>query len=437
MKKIILALAAALCFGQAKAQQPDYKKIDSLLTYLTENNKFMGSVSLAQNGKTVFEKAYGYADYATQKKADVHTKYKIGSISKMFTASVIFSLIEEKKLTLDTKLSKFFPKVKNADKITINHMLSHSSGIYNYTEAPGFMQHLQEKKTSTEMVKQIAGFESVFEPGTKSEYSNSNYLLLGYIIEDITKKPYTEAVINRVINKAGLTETSFYDVIEPAKNEAYSYMVAGTSHEAWDEWDQSASYSAGGLQSTPADMNKFIAALFAGKVVSPQSVESMLTLQFNVGRGIFPIPFNEKRFWGHGGHIEGFSAMLACNREDNLAVALTVNGEVLEMNDIIIGIMSCYYGVPYAFPDFKTVAVDAKILQGYTGTYACAGFPLKIAIMYEHGEFLAQATGQGAFPLEAVSETEFKFDPAHIKITFKENGFTINQGGFNNDFVRE
>ncbi|SFQ12021.1 serine hydrolase domain-containing protein [Flavobacterium akiainvivens] len=439
MKKTTLAAALALlCLGTTVAQESDkYKKIDSLLTYLADNNKFMGAVTLTQNGKPVFEKAYGYADFENHKKADVHTKYKIGSISKMFTATAIFKLIEDKKLSLDTRLSKFYPKVKNADKITINNLLSHSSGIFNYTNTEDFMGYAATPQSKADMVKRIEGFESDFEPGTKSDYSNSNFLLLGYIIEDITKKPYTEAVTKMVIRTAGLKETSFYDKVETDKDEAFSYMLAGTVAEKWDEWDQSVAYSAGGIQSTPADLDTFITALFAGKIIKPESVELMTTLQDEVGRGIFPIPFNKKRFWGHGGHIEGFSSMLGYNREEKLAVALVVNAEVMPMNDILIGILNCYYELPYTFPDLKTVAVDAAILQGYTGTYACAGFPLKVTIMYEHGEFLAQATGQGAFPLDAISNTEFKFDAAQIKITFKDNTFILDQAGRKNEFTKE
>lgn len=439
MKNVILTTAAlAFCFT-ANAQLADkYKKIDSLLTYLNNNNKFMGSVSIAQYGKAVFEKAYGYADFDSHKKAGVQTKYKIGSITKMFTATAIFKLIEDKKLSLDTKLSKFYPLVKNADKITINNLLSHSSGIFNYTNAEDFMGYAATPQSKADMVKRIEGFESDFEPGSKSDYSNSNFLLLGYIIEDITKKPYKEAITNMVIKKAGLKETSFYDKVETDKNEAWSYLITGSITEKWDEWDQSVAFSAGGIQSTPTDLDTFITALFAGKIIKPESVELMVTLHNNMGRGIFSMPFGEKRFWGHSGHIEGFSSILGYNREDKLAIAVVVNGEVMPMNDILIGIMSCYYELPYTFPDLKKVTVDAAILQGYTGTYACPGFPLKVTIIYEHGEFLAQATGQGAFPLEAISDTEFKFDPAKIKITFnRQNSFVLNQGNMKNEFTKE
>lgn len=396
----------------------------------------MGAVTLTENGKTVFEKAYGYADIATNTKATPATKYKIGSISKMFTATVIFKLIEDKKLTLDTRLSKFYPKVKNADKITISNLLSHSSGIFNYTDTEDFAEYMHSAQTKDQMVKRIAAFESEFEPGSKNEYSNSNYLLLGYIIEDITKKPYADAVNNMIVKKAGLKSVALYDTVDPKADEAYSFGFV-RDWEKIDEWAQSAAYSAGGIQATTADLDTFITALFAGKLISKESLAKMMEIQHGYGRGIFQIPFHDKTFYGHNGHIEGFSSALAYNKEDGFAIALVTNGEGYGLNDVIIGVLSYNYGRDYKLPEFSNIVVDAKILQGYTGTYACPGFPMKVTIMYEHGEFLAQATGQGAFPLDVVSETEFKFDPAQIKMTFKDNTFTLEQAGHKNLFTKE
>src|SRR5690606_4971853 len=114
----------------AQTEGARLRKIDSLLTYLYENDKFMGSVAIRDKGSIVFEKAYGFADVETKTPATEGTKYKIGSITKMFTSAIIFQLIEEKQLKPDSRLSEFFPKIKNADKITISDMLNHTSGIF-------------------------------------------------------------------------------------------------------------------------------------------------------------------------------------------------------------------------------------------------------------------------------------------------------------------
>jgi len=130
MKKLLFLLLLSTSF--AFSQQTKFQKIDSLLTFLNTNNKFMGELSIIEKGKIVFSKAYGFADVESGKKLDVNTKLKIGSITKTFTATMIMQLVDEKKLTLDTKLSKFYPKIPNADKITIHHLLHHRTGIPDF-----------------------------------------------------------------------------------------------------------------------------------------------------------------------------------------------------------------------------------------------------------------------------------------------------------------
>ena len=148
MKKITTLLFALLISATAFSQaDPRLRKIDSLMTHFTRNNKFMGALTIREKDKVVFEKAYGYADVANNLKANADTKYKIGSITKMFTAAIIFQLIEEKKLTLDTKLSKFYPQIKNADKITIGNLLQHKSGIHNYTDDADFKTLLKKHQS--------------------------------------------------------------------------------------------------------------------------------------------------------------------------------------------------------------------------------------------------------------------------------------------------
>jgi CubicO group peptidase (beta-lactamase class C family) len=189
MKKILYSFFVFLLSFAAVAQvNPRLQRIDSLMNHFYSNGKFMGSVTIREKDNVIFEKAYGFADVQSKIAANTNTKYKIGSITKMFTASVIFQLIESKKITLATKLSAFYPEIKNAEKITISHLLGHQSGIYNYTNDVSFKTYCTTPQTKKQMLSRIASYEPVFEPGEKAEYSNSNYVLLGYIIEDVTKK---------------------------------------------------------------------------------------------------------------------------------------------------------------------------------------------------------------------------------------------------------
>ncbi len=438
MKKYLFILFTISATITTYAQsEPKFQKIDSVLTYFTTNDKFMGSVTIREKDKVVFNKAYGYANLENKVKANIDTKYKIGSITKMFTSSIIFQLIEEKKLTLDTKLSEYYPQIKNADSISIKNLLNHSSGIYNFTNDTLFMDYVETPQTRKAMLQRITDYGSVFNPNEKAEYSNSNYLLLGYIIEDITKKRYKDVVNERIIKKLKLKNTYYYGKINPKRNEAYSYSFDGTNWEKREEWHESVTFAAGALQSTPTDLTKFIRALFEGDIIKEESLEEMKKVDFGYGKGIFIFPFSERRFYGHTGGIEGFSSILGYYPKDEVSIAMTVNGEGYDSNQILIGILSSYYKVPYRLPNLKTAQVATEILKSYEGIYASPTIPLKITIKLVDDQLTAQATGQGSFPLNPLSDTEFNFEPAGIMINFKENGFAIHQGGTVNEFTRE
>lgn len=426
MKKIFLFLAFAFSLPFFAQSENKLAKIDSLLTYLTSNNKFMGSVAIQENDKIVFEKAYGFADVKSKTKANPETKYKIGSITKMFTSVVIFQLIEEKKLTLDTKLSKFFPTIKNSENISIENLLEHSSGIYSFTNDADYKEYAKLTKTRAELMKKIKAGKPVFEPGESSEYSNSNFVLLGWIIEDLTKKTYVQNIDSRIVQKLGLKNTGF---ASGAKNEALSYHFKGKNWEQADKEDMSIPGGAGAILSSASDLTKFINGLFAGKLISQPSVITMTTIEKGFGKGIFMMPFGERKFYGHTGGIEDFTSTLGFYPKEKLAISLLDNGQGYGMNDIMIGILSIYYKMPYRFPNVKTVDVAVATLKSYEGTYAAPNFPMKISIKEEDGILICQATGQDSFPLNALSETKFGFDPAGLELVFAPNAMTIFQGG--------
>ncbi|UUC46641.1 serine hydrolase domain-containing protein [Flavobacterium cerinum] len=436
MKKNILFLFLFLSFSIVAQEKTRFNKIDSLLTYLYDNNKFMGAVSLQENGNTVFEKNYGFADVENNIPADADTKYRIGSITKTFTASIIFQLIEEKKLTLETKLSKFYSEIPNAGSITIGMMLNHKSGIANYTDNT-FQTYKTKPQTKRDMLKRIAALQPTFEPDTRAEYSNSNYLLLGYIIESITGKNYGDNVATRITNKIGLKNTYYPKKGAPGKNEAFSYSFSNNKWNRTDSWDLSVANAAGALVSTASDLTTFINALFTGKIIKPASLAQMTTVEKGYGKGLLQFPFSDKRFLGHNGIIEDFRSMVAYHPSDKIAVSLIVNGNNYNENEILMGILSIYYKIPYRFPNLKTVAVDQKLLKSYEGVYSSKQVPLQLTIKLENGELTGQATGQGAFPLKALSPTEFTFDAAGIEITFKNNGLLLKQGDSKLNFSKE
>ncbi|MFP9114146.1 serine hydrolase domain-containing protein [Flavobacterium sp. RHBU_3] len=430
MKKTFTLLFSIISFSVfAQGGEAKFRKIDSLMTYLYQNGKFMGSLTLREKDKVVFSKAYGFADIGSKVKATTQTKYKIGSITKMFTASVVFQLIQEKKLKPDTKLSTFFPKIKNADKITIANMLNHSSGIYNYTNDSTFTPKLTTQQLRRDMLEQLYKYDAVFEPGTKAEYSNSNYLLLGFIIQDITHKSYKDNVTSRIINKVGLKNTKYYGKIDSKKNEAYSYKKEGDTWVKQEEWHETVAGAAGALQSTPEDLTKFITALWAGKIINPESLAHMTTMDFSYGKGVFNFPFGERKFYGHNGGIEAFESVVGYYPKEELAVSLITNGIDCNFNDTMIGILSCYYKLPYRFPTFDAVALDENTLKKFEGDYTNASLPFVINVALVKGQLRVHADEQGTFYITPLSETEFIHEGSGVKMIFDPKGFTLEQNG--------
>lgn len=426
MKKIFLFLFLSLSlhsFGQSETR---FDKIDSLLNYLASNNKFMGSLAIQENNQIVFEKNYGFADVKNKIKAGADTRYKIGSITKTFTSVVILQLVEEKKLTLDTKLSRFFPTIKNSENITIENLLNHSSGIYSFTNDADYAVYAKLPKTRSELMKKIKAGKPVFEPGEKAEYSNSNFVILGWIIEDLTKKSYAENIDSRIVKKLGLKNTGF---ASGAKNEAISYAWDGKTWQEAQKEDMSIPGGAGAILSSASDLTNFINSLFSGKLLKQASLDIMTTMDKGYGKGIFAMPFAERKFYGHEGGIENFTSSLTHYPKEKLSIALLDNGQGYEMDGIMIGILSIYYKMPYRFPNLKTAVVELSILKKYEGIYSDPNFPMKISIKEEKGVLICQATGQSSFPLNPLSDTNFNFEPAGLELVFSPNAMTILQGG--------
>lgn len=423
-------------YSAAFSQAPDKAKLDKFFDTLAEKNKAMGSLTISKEGNVLYSRAIGYSQInGTEKKpSTTATKYRIGSISKMFTAVMIFQLIEEGKLKLADTLAKFYPQIPNAEKITIGHLLSHRSGVHSFTSDPDFRTWLMNPKTQSEMLAVIAKSKPDFEPGAKQAYSNAGYLLLGYIVEKAAGRSYQTALKERITSKIGLTNTYLGGKTNAGENESFSYNYAG-SWKQETETDLSIPGGAGAIISTPTDLTKFIQALFDLKLVSQESFNQMKTNSM----GMFPFPLGDKTLYGHTGGIDGFNSMLAYLPEEKMAVAYISNGMVYPINDILLGVFAIYYNKPFQIPAFETIAVSPEVLEKYVGVYASPGFPLKITVTRDAATLYAQATGQSAFPLEATAADKFKFDTAGIFMEFDaaKNQMTLKQGGQEIVFTKE
>ncbi len=436
MKKLLLLffILPLSILGQSGI---DPERLDLYLNTLEEKNKAITAVAISKGGEIVYEKYSGYLSPTNTQRFNATTKFRVGSISKTFTATVIFQLIEEGKLSLDTKLSSVYPDFLNGDKITIAHLLSHQSGIHNYTDESDFASYMTVGKSKEEMLKIMKRMSSDFEPGSNTSYSNSGYFLLGLIIESVTGKTYTKNITDRIISKLELKETSYGDKIENDKNEATSMLLQGEWITYPYEWDMSTAYSAGAVVSTPRDLNVFMRALFKNELVSEESVNKMKEIIRGLGHGVFAVPFYEKQAFGHNGHIDTFDSGSYYFESDDVNVTVISTGLAITYNDILVGVLSLYFEKPFDIPtyDEKSIELDVETLKTYEGDFSSSKLPLKISVKVTDGQLTAQATGQNPFPLTAISETEFKFDAAGIVMIFgdkvdgKYTTFILKQGG--------
>lgn len=365
MKKI-LTLTAFLLFTFGFAQNPNYKtSLDSLLNYFYDNNAFSGDVVIQKNGKTIYEGNYN----RFQNNSGL---YRIGSITKISTAVVTFQLIEEGKLSLETKLNDYFPAIKNAENITIANMLNHTSGIYDYVQWKDYYTKKDKDITQDELLNLIKQGKPEFKPGKDSSYSNSNYMLLGFIIEKVTGKSFAENVKTRITDKIGLKNT----YVETSKNEYAkrnsSYNFNGENWMKETETAPSFTSSAGAMISTANDLAVLIESLFNGKLVSEKSLQQMkkIDAKSTLGFGLQRTPFYKKEGYGHSGRVDEFHSFVGYFPEDSLAISILSNGTNIKLNEVALGIASKYYGKKYQYPDFSVYKSNtAPSADIYTGVY--------------------------------------------------------------------
>ncbi|WP_443943926.1 serine hydrolase domain-containing protein [Pedobacter sp. AW1-32] len=416
------------CFSFA--QQLNVKGLDSLFTALKSNDKFMGTFAIAINGKSVFSRAIGFRDIETKQIASIESKYRIGSISKIFTATLVMKAIEEHKIKLDQTLDTFFPSVKNNEKITITNLLSHRSGIHNLTSLPDFMQWNTQKKSREELVKIIADGGTDFEPGTKYAYSNSNYILLTFILETVYKKSFSELLNAKIIKPLKLTNTYVGSKISLNANEANSYgFDNGWKKET--ETDMSIPLGAGAIVSNVMDLNTFMFALMENKIVSDTSLKQMEMMTDGYGLGIKSFYYHDKFGFGHTGGIDGFSSILGYFPADKISIAVLSNGNEYSNMKLMLSGLDAVYGKTISIPNFKTIDLKPEDLEPYLGVYAAENFPFKITVSKKDNKLFTQASGQTEIQMAATAKDRFEFSASGIVLEFKPNEKTmiLNQSG--------
>jgi CubicO group peptidase (beta-lactamase class C family) len=397
---------------------------------------FNGSVLVAKKGKILLSKGYGMANFNYDVPNTNLTKFKLASVSKQFTAMLIMILEERGKLSTDDKLSKYIPDYPQGDKITIHNLLTHTSGIPDFTQLPVFDSIMTHPFTLEEEIKLFKNKKLDFEPGTKHQYSNSGYLLLTYIIEKASGKTYGEFVQEAIFVPLGMKNSGLYSNSEVLKNVANGYTDNGGKIENVQYIDMSIPAGAGALYSTVEDMFLWDQSWYTEKLVKKASQDKMLTpFKDNYAYGWMVDNYNGRKWAYHSGGIQGFSTIIHRFPNDSVCIVVLKNVDnymAFSPGRVLRAIM---FGEKYELPvEYKEIAVDKKIFQKLIGEYELMpGFI--VTITTEGDKLYSQATGQSKLELHPESEYKYFFKEVDAQLEFMKDAkgktvsVTLYQGG--------
>ena len=361
---MILSFVLVSTFHQSAAQSKA-EKIDALMKLYHEYGQFNGSVLVAENGTVILKKGYGFAnmEWGTLNQSD--TRFRLGSITKQFTSMLVMQLVQQGRIKLDGKIRDYLPDYpkKTGDKITIYHLLTHTSGIPSYTGFANFRRDLERNAyTPDAFVKMFSDSGLLFEPGTQWSYSNSGYFLLGAVIEKVTGKSYEQMLSENILAPLKMEGTGYDHSQAIITKRAAGYEKRGDKYVNADYLDMSLPYSAGSLYSTVEDLFVWDQALYGDKLISAVNKAKMFT----------PFLNNYACGWGtaatlvgsttdtvstleHGGGINGFNTLICrVPREKHLIVLLNNTGGA-RLASIRRSILGVLYNKPFNGPK-KSVA---------------------------------------------------------------------------------
>lgn len=405
------------------AQDIDVARTDQIVQSYVTAKQFMGSALIARNGQILLDKGYGYADLEWQIPDTPETKFRLGSMTKQFTAAGILLLEERGKLSTDDIVKKYMPDAPAAwDKITIYNLLTHTSGIPNFTSFPDYRSSEGTPTTPAQLVARFRDKPLDFQPGEKWSYSNSGYVLLGYLIEKISGQTYQNFIQENFFKPLGMNDSGYDSNSAIILNRASGYAPGPGGPVNAGYIDMSIPFSAGALYSTTHDLLRWDEALYGGKVLSPAALKKMTTpFKQNYACGLMVQTVQGHTVYEHGGGIEGFNTDMAYYPDERLALIALSNLNGNAPSSIVEQLGQVAHGEKVVLPsERKVITVAPDILARYVGVYGLApSFNLNITLV--DGQLISQATGQGKVPLFAESETMFFTKVVNAEIEFPKD----------------
>lgn len=384
--------------------------VDEMLKLYSTQHAFNGAVLVATRGNILLQKGYGRQNAATDVHNTANTIFQTGSLTKQFTAALILRLRDEGKLTLQDKLSKYLPGYPNGDQITIEMLLTHTSGVFNYTNDAAFMRRIAGKPLSKDSL--LASFEDKpldFAPGASFGYSNSGYILLGLLIEKITGKSYFRTVREKILAPLKMDHSGFdfRSLKSPDKATGYLKLTAKSGEPATIV-DSTLTYAAGSFYSTVTDLYKWDRSLYSHTLLSDSSLKEAFTPhRSGYGYGWIIDTSSGASVMMNGGTISGFSGFMAHIPVSETCIILLDNTSAPALARIGENINAILTDQPYYFPEIRQeIILDTATLAQYTGEYRFSA-DFSIVVTLENGELIATATGQGKNELFAEKDNSF------------------------------
>ncbi len=414
---ILLTSASLLTATGNEAQYRQY------LDAAEKVQNFTGVAMVARDGNILFAQGVGRADFESDRPNFVDTKFAIGSVTKQFTAAAIMQLREKGQLSLDDPIAKYFPDYPEdaANKITIRHLLTHTSGIVNFTSVPAYVQWKDQDVPLETQINAISTLPLEFEPGTKFSYSNSGYKLLEAIINQVSGKLWHIYIAENIFASVGMSQSG-YDLMSVAEKErAIGYLFDDKGKPVPTDLPKATTPGgAGALYSTVGDLAKWDEALRGEKILKRASLDTMFTpFLDNYGFGfMIDSVAGYQRIW-HDGMIDGFASMFIRIPREKLSIAVFANNHMLDSRRVAVNLTAIALGIPYDVPVLKTPAIsDTGKYQDYFGAYDLGNGQYRL-ITTENGKLYSQRSGGMQSEIFPESPDKFYYEQNHATtVTF-------------------
>mgnify|MGYP001188771083 CR=1 FL=1 len=426
---VILSVISYFITVPLAAQPLNVKKLavdyDKMLLEQFKPDETGCAALVAKDGQVIYTRAFGMANLELNVPMQPDMVFRIGSITKQFTAVAILQLMEQGKLSLQDDITKFIPDYPTqAYTITIEHLLTHTSGIKSYTNLPGYIENVRTDMKPDELINTFKNQPMEFAPGTKWNYNNSGYFLLGYIIEKVTGKSYPDYIQENFFTPLGMTSTCYGSDTKIIKNRAYGYQQGGDGVANSDYCSMTQPYSAGSIMSTVGDLFKWHQALYAGKLVKKETLEKAVT-EYRLsngkgsgyGYGWFLSQLQGSPTVEHGGGIFGYLTSSVYLPKEDVYVALFSNSTAKAPEFTALKMAAMAIGKPLVTTG---ITLDEATLDQYAGVYVNdAG--REVTVTRGGNQLSATLTGAGTRKMFPVEKDKFLVDDAFMYATFSRD----------------